>query len=203
MYSQRNQEQYILEYFGEHKGRFLDIGAYDGVTFSNTRQLFLNGWDGVCVEPAYEPFHALLAVYGSDPGVILVNKALGEHEGDIDFWEGVGGVDHAGAVSTAMISHRKVWEGTAHFHHKIVEQITYDMLLSEHGCDYDFINIDAEGYSLRLLELLPFDRCVKLKCVCVEHDNKFTEILQHGLIHGFDRYAITDENVIMMKGNHV
>ena len=38
MFSQRNEETFILKHFGKGKN-FLDIGAYDGELFSNTRQL--------------------------------------------------------------------------------------------------------------------------------------------------------------------
>ena len=51
-YSQTGEQQVIFDYFGpEFKGTFLDIGANDGVTFSNTYGLSLKGWRGVCVEP--------------------------------------------------------------------------------------------------------------------------------------------------------
>ena len=36
MYSQRDEELHILGYFGDKVGRFIDIGAYDGKSFSNT-----------------------------------------------------------------------------------------------------------------------------------------------------------------------
>jgi len=50
-YSQNNEQQVILDYFGEHYiGTFLDLGCNDGQTFSNTRALALNGWSGVLVD---------------------------------------------------------------------------------------------------------------------------------------------------------
>lgn len=39
MFSQNQEEKYTLEYFKNFKGRFLDIGAADGVGLSNTRAL--------------------------------------------------------------------------------------------------------------------------------------------------------------------
>jgi FkbM family methyltransferase len=204
MYSQRGEEQIILDYFGSHTGRFLDVGAYDGVTFSNTRQLYLDGWSGVMVEPGEAAFKELIAKYAYQGNAVLINKAVSEHERTIRFYEGVGGVDHPGALSSVHAGHIKKWK-TAGLKVKIteVEEIKYDTIFDEWGSDFDFISIDAEGVSLRLLHLIPFGRLDRIKCICVEHDNKFTEIIQHGLIHGFDRYAVTAENVIMMKGTHV
>jgi hypothetical protein len=55
MFSQNNEEQVILNYFRDQAPaslHFLDIGANDGLNFSNIRQLALNGWNGACLEPS-------------------------------------------------------------------------------------------------------------------------------------------------------
>ena len=51
MYSQNQEEQYILNHFKDKQGTFLDLGAYDGKELSNTRALVEQGWAGCCVEP--------------------------------------------------------------------------------------------------------------------------------------------------------
>lgn len=77
MYSQNNEEEVILKFFGEtFKGRFLDVGAYDGKTESNTRKLFELGWNGVLVEPSPAQFCELLKLYGKDNRAVLVNAAV-------------------------------------------------------------------------------------------------------------------------------
>lgn len=58
-YSQNDEERFILEFFGNHTGRFLDVGAFDGVDMSNTRRLLERGWSGVLVEPMWRNFEAL------------------------------------------------------------------------------------------------------------------------------------------------
>ena len=56
LYSQNNEQTYILEAFAEKSdGRFLDIGAYDAKLLSNTRALYERGWSGVMVEPSPGP----------------------------------------------------------------------------------------------------------------------------------------------------
>ena len=64
--SQEGQDRIILDLFfrenGEYKrgGIFIEVGAYDGVTISNTllmeREL---GWTGLCLEPIPERFTQL------------------------------------------------------------------------------------------------------------------------------------------------
>jgi len=59
MYSQNNEEDVILNYFGSFVGTFLDCGANDGVTLSNTRALAERGWCGVLVEPSPKAYARL------------------------------------------------------------------------------------------------------------------------------------------------
>src|SRR5262245_12533077 len=44
LYSQNDEEGIIAGYFGGRTGTLLDIGAYDGVSFSNSRRLIESGW---------------------------------------------------------------------------------------------------------------------------------------------------------------
>ena len=46
-------EDYLLWHFCNFKeaGFFLDVGAYDGVTISNTKSFEDQGWTGICAEP--------------------------------------------------------------------------------------------------------------------------------------------------------
>lgn len=56
--SQLGQDKIVDEYFhGKRNGVFVDVGAYDGVTFSNTLMLGREGgWTGVCIEPLPDNF---------------------------------------------------------------------------------------------------------------------------------------------------
>lgn len=51
-YSQFGEQQVLADLFGARLGSFCEVGAYNGVDYSNTRALMLAGWEGVCVEPA-------------------------------------------------------------------------------------------------------------------------------------------------------
>ena len=43
-YSQHNEQEIILNFFNGRIGRYLDIGAFDGVDMSNTLALAELGW---------------------------------------------------------------------------------------------------------------------------------------------------------------
>ncbi len=54
-----NQDQYVYEhYFKDYRnGTFVDIGAHDGITYSNTYFFEKEmGWKGLCIEPMPERF---------------------------------------------------------------------------------------------------------------------------------------------------
>jgi hypothetical protein len=80
-FSQHGQDAFVYETFFKSKdgqGYFVDVGAYDGVTFSNS--LFFErhlGWSGICIEPLPAAFEKLR---GSRTAVCL-NCAVADREG--------------------------------------------------------------------------------------------------------------------------
>jgi FkbM family methyltransferase len=196
MYSQRDEEKYILDYFGNLKGRFLDIGAYDGRTFSNTHQLALQGWSGLCIEPSPSAFHILKGLYQYNSNIQLKQIAVGDKSGRNEFYDSNGD-----AISSFDTNHVELWKtkGAKNFTKIIVNTLTVKDLFSEIGCDFDFINIDTEGTSLFILQKLPFDKLIKLKMVCVEFDRYIEEIKTILINQRFIKYHQTDENIIMVR----
>ena len=79
-YSQYGEEPIILEFFHGRVGRFLDVGAYDGVRMSNTRRLAELGWEGLCIEPNPNLFLRLNALYGHGPVKTLCALVWPFHE---------------------------------------------------------------------------------------------------------------------------
>ena len=82
-YSQNNEEEVILNYFDGKIGTFLDVGANDGVTLSNTRALAERGWRGVLIEPSPKAFALLKENYKGKDGFYFYPFALGETNGEI------------------------------------------------------------------------------------------------------------------------
>lgn len=51
-YSQFGEDRWLVEnvFAGINEGTFCEVGAFDGVTFSNTKVFEQLGWRGICVE---------------------------------------------------------------------------------------------------------------------------------------------------------
>ena len=164
-YSQNNEQDIILSYFQSRKGFFLDIGANDGVTLSNTYALQLQGWSGVLVEPSEEAFNRIL------PGrwVEKFNVAIGTEDGHCTFHE-MGNHLNKGDVSllsTIKRTELKRWPGTE-FKERMTEVWTYKTLITHSPYKlFDFISIDAEGVDFEILEQINLKHT---QMVCIEHN---------------------------------
>jgi len=50
-YAQNKEDLVLMKFFGDHRGVYIDVGAHDGIQFSNTYLLEKQGWHGMCIEP--------------------------------------------------------------------------------------------------------------------------------------------------------
>jgi FkbM family methyltransferase len=196
MFSQRDEEKYIVEFFERFQGRFLDIGAYDGKTFSNTRQLALAGWRGVLVEPSPSLHKVLKKRYPDESRFQIVKKGIGSSRGILPFYNFGGD-----AVSSFDKDHAILWEekGKRSYTTLQIEVITVEDLLNQVGFDFDFINVDTEGWSWDILKTLPFDKLHHLRLICVEYDNRDIEIREFMGPRGWNLLHRTAENLIFYK----
>ena len=153
-YSQFGEQPIIANFFGNAtSGRFLDIGAYDGVTNSNTRGLLELGWSGVLVEAAPAAFDILV---GNNVGLktTLVHAAFMPKAGLVKFYDtdprGKPGDIHLRQLCTAMQQHNVAHYGGVEYH---VSACTAEDIVALSGDHFDFVSVDIEGLDL---EVLPF-----------------------------------------------
>lgn len=197
MYSQNDEERWIVNHFTEAdplKSRFLDIGAYDGKTFSNTLRLAELGWSGLCVEPAPSCFIKLLEVHKDNPRVQMLNTAVipGDSAKMLPFYDSNGD-----AVSTLVEGHKQRWQGAVSFRKFFTQAMPIFALFEQFGYDYDFLNLDVESLNLQLFNELPFTRLEKLRLICVEHDGNDRIMADRLRGLGFRLLAQNPENLIM------
>ena len=134
-YSQFGEDAILAYLFKDQtEGVYLDIGAHNGVTDSNTMLLSLKGWSGICVEPHSVYYQALVK---NRPHSICFNYVAWDVDGEtVDFhetapggWSRVGG---GGKHATVRVTHP--------------ETITLDSLLEDYEGFFDVVSIDVEGH---------------------------------------------------------
>lgn len=174
-YSQHGQDKYVHETFFQDKddGIFVEIGAYDGITISNTyffeKQL---GWEGICIEPHPDSFQALKA----NCNCICIKGAIGGVRGVAEFCAIIGGP----MVLSGIVSHydprhverinREVRESNSTT--KLIEVEVYPLvdLLNAYGIYHiDFLSIDTEGGELEILKAIDFNS-VAIEVITVENN---------------------------------
>jgi len=204
-YSQRNEEQKIIEYFRGAFGTCLSIGENDGVTYSNVRQLILNGWQALLVEPSPLAYKKLRDLYDGNDDIALMNVAIGPKNERIPFWESGTHLnkDDVGLLSTAMPEEKLRWKDTTDFTETWVWMTTFQTILL-HGPykEFDFISIDAEGFDFVILTQMDLDE-LGCKAICVEHNGSkhlLDNIRGYCGIYGLkDEILMTPENIILAR----
>lgn len=203
MYSQNDEETHIVKFFApkgpeplpqEYKGKFLDIGAYDGKTFSNTLKLFEKGWSGVCIEPSPSVFPALEQQYQGQRRVVLEQVAISKEYGQAEFFDSGGD-----AISSLCEKHKEKWEAghDCKFESVTVETVPLSDIFDRHGFDFNFINLDVESLNLEIFDQMPFEKLDQLKLFCVEHDGHDVDMLARLNKFGFELVSVNGENLIV------
>lgn len=192
MYSQYEEEKYILAAVGSEPGSFLDIGAWHPTEFSNTRRLYECGWSGLLVEPSPEPFMSLMREYGKDERVKLLCAAVGFDRCAVKMHA------TADAVSTSSDAVFRQWERAGGYYGSFwAPQITIEDLLNQFG-GFDFVNFDAEGISADLF--IHFLRTgQRPRAMCVEHDDRLVEISQQAQKCGYKAVYTNGTNVVFAQ----
>ncbi|MCH9613374.1 MAG: hypothetical protein SP1CHLAM54_03730 [Chlamydiia bacterium] len=138
----------LLDYIRDQNGVYIEVGANDGVIFSNTKLLEeLYGWTGILVEPSECLFTALCQ---NRPSSHCFNCALGPHEMDNTFVMG----DFDGGLMSSV--------GGERCHKPANQKVlmrSLQSILDETAINHvDFFSLDVEGYELDVLKGIDFDK---------------------------------------------
>lgn len=201
-YSQENEEGIIKDYFKDFKGTLLSIGENDGVTLSNTRQLILDGWSAVLVEPS-RAFKKLHKLYQDNMKVRVFPYAIGTENRIIPFFESGCHLTEAdtGLISTMDKSEVRRWKGSKYdnFTEVEVECKTFASFMELNSKDtFDFITVDAEGMDWNIVKQMDLGK-LECKLICVEHNAiEERKILfeKHMKKYGLSLLASTYHNLI-------
>ncbi len=150
-YGQHGEDFLLWQFFGfRRSGFFLDIGAHDGISLSNTRSFEEQGWRGICVEPVPDVADRCrqlrdrvvqaACIAGPAHSVTLTVDRSG-------LWAGID-VD----TTEATLTYAARDLGTPGFHTIEVPAIRAATLLRPDDPPIDFATIDVEGTEIDVLK---------------------------------------------------
>lgn len=193
--SQFGQDLQIIKAFDEMRdGVFVDVGASDGYTGSNTYVLEKKyGWTGLCIEPNDRFFQQL----HTSRSCICEHACIAGEEKDVAFLECAD--EYGGMVNDYSDAHRKNMQRCLPAHQyqhadgtlKTVTKhaVTLGSLLEKHALPafIDLLCMDTEGSESEILESIPFDR-YQFSLILVEHfsgDEQKAELCDVLTLHGY------------------
>jgi FkbM family methyltransferase len=164
--AQIQQDIFVLNYHGTSPGYFVEFGATDGKTISNTFMLEKQfGWNGILAEPAISWREDLLKNRNCSLDFRCVWKESGS---ELEFAE----VQDA-LMSTINSFSSSDIHANARRNKKLyrVETISLNDLLSQHNAPttIDYISIDTEGSEYEILSAFDFSKYT-VKIFTIEHN---------------------------------
>lgn len=207
-YSQNNEQEHILNYFGDFVGTFLDVGCNDCVTFSNTRALALKGWKGIFIDPSPKAMERCKTLYNGHKGYYFYEVAIESHNGKRSFNDSgaLCSTADVGLVSTFYPQEVARWKNHIvpgkgkGVEFESIEVKTFrwktfqNRLKSTKLQSWDFISIDAEGSDLEILSQMDL---TNTKAIVLEWNSKpeLKKDFEHYL-DGFKLIYTSGENLL-------
>lgn len=156
-YAQFREDLTVLEFFlGQGIGYYVEVGANDGISGSNTALLEEKGWNGLLVE-ANPDLIPLIKKARPRSSVAHCAAVAPEQVGTIDFYKVIGGPPSLNGLSSMMSSEDHVVKVTQYggILHKItVPATTLDALFQQFQVPavFELLSIDVEGVELNVLQ---------------------------------------------------
>jgi len=189
--SQHKQDEFIINHFkGKRNGVFIDIGAHDGITLSNTYILEKEyGWKGICIEPMIHQYKKLK----ENRNCITYNCAIYDNEDDQPFlilnYDGypdmLSGIvkdmnlkqmSELMSESERMGADRKIIKVPCRLLNKILEENNINYI--------DVLSIDTEGAETKIIKSIDFNK-ITIDLIIYENGGKANELRKFLIDKGF------------------
>lgn len=156
-YSQQGEDEHLLHTFfkGKSAGTFIELGALDGVLYSNTKFYEETlGWRGILIEPVPRLFEMLLH---NRPNCELHRLAICSQQGEVEF---VGEDAYAGSVHTygkELLEARQVESKLPTQTYKVEAKPFREVVDHHRVPKVDLLSVDVEGGEFEVLNTFDWD----------------------------------------------
>jgi FkbM family methyltransferase len=207
-YAQFEQDAVLERLFSDfppHSKVFVEVGAFDGVHYSNVRRLVEKyGWSGYCLEPVEKNYQNLSKSYANMP-VRCLKVAAGNQDGEVDL--NVSTYPHLPSwgsdVASISEAEKDRWEAyNPVWTKEQVPLLTLTTLLDREKCSQvDLLSVDAEGHDLQVLEGIDFKRLAP-RVIIVEYGKRRDEILSFLAVRDYSLIEDNGQDLIMARLGH-
>lgn len=199
------EDDAVAAFFGDRKGRFLELGCCDGKSISNCYLLAKKGWSGVCVDASHRFVDEWFKNYeGMLDRVSFVNAAIGAGQSRWGVF-----YDCYQDATASSVDERLVGLGMSRAKHNVIHKylVTIGDLIGRFPGPYDFVSLDLDGISLGVMREIDYD-AIQCKAVCVEYLHppnapsgvkENAEIQAYFEARGWRHLLTNEENVIMVR----
>lgn len=205
-FSQYGQDEFIDKVVLNKKrnGFFVDIGAHDGISYSNSNFFELyRGFTGLCIEPNPKVFELLQ----KNRNCTILNACIADKVGTVNF--------------LAIEGYSEMLSGIIdHYHPRHLERI--EDYIAMHGGNkreidvnctplqniallqnktIDFISIDTEGNELSILKSIDFSK-IEVLCFSIENnyeENGIEEIMNK---NGYIKVHHLGDDIYLLKNKY-
>ena len=194
-YGQYGQDLALEIFLGllpvKDKYNFVEIGAHDGLSLSNSRFLdSKENWHGICIEANPSVFTQLVT---NRPLCKCLNVAVSNFDGKVAFQVNTGHTEMlSGLVLNYSRKHKKriatelkQYGGTSNLH--LIQSLKLETIVSNYSLgEIDILMIDVEGGEFSILQSVDFNK-VRINSILIERNYSSRPVYQFLLKNGFSR----------------
>jgi len=192
-FSQSGQDKWVIEkFFLNQIGVFVDIGAHDGISLSNSYTLEKLGWSGLAIEPIPSVYEQL----AKNRKCITINGCISSENKKHKFREITGYsemlsgiIDYYDDRHLRRIESELAEHGGAYRDIEIAGYNLNDLLKKHNIVHIDYLSVDTEGAEYEILNSIDFEN-VHISIIGVENnysDKKIYRLLKRS---GFKLHSI-------------
>lgn len=180
--SQYGQDQVVYELLGRpENGIFVDIGANDGVSFSNSLFFEEKNWTGLCIEPHPTAFKALEGARSCQ----CLNACVLDSDTKVDFLVVEGPAHMLSGIASFMDAHHLnrinlgIQESGGYQETIQIDALSPETFLDRYSIGHiDYLSIDTEGCELEILKHFDFSK-IDVKIIGVENGSRTPELFNY------------------------
>jgi FkbM family methyltransferase len=165
-----NLNEIYLKYFGyKTNGYFVEVGAFDGESYSNTSGLADIGWNGLYIEPVNSYYTACQNRHKKNSNIQVINRAISFEDNQILT------INISGPLSTvsekSLNNFKRMNWGSWGATQEIVG-MTLNTTLEEYliPINFDLLVIDVEGYEYQVLREWDINKWAPKMVIIELHD---------------------------------